>query len=162
MVCWPCARTNRSSPSDGWLVTWPTSGFCKWTSLQAMQYRRLSIKLTKIEKDLRRNLKLPSTSMVPVDAIIANMSFGFWCNLFNQPFDLNRSHNALWPNLLRAVFPNTPKKHPGRAKIRDDLVSIKSFRNKAFHHEPVWNIGRPASVADTIIRRQLAWPVGVN
>ncbi|MDX5328315.1 MAG: hypothetical protein LPK06_05920, partial [Marinobacter sp.] len=77
-------------------------------------------------------------------------TFGFWTNLFSAAYDVNRNPNALWPVLLRPVFPQAPQGHRDRAKIQQKLLAIKTFRNKAFHHEPIWNIGRPAKVEDAI------------
>lgn len=101
---------------------------------------------------IRRDLGLRPTAQVLEDRIVAKVTFGFWTNLFNVAFDVNRNPLALWPNLLRPVFPNAPKRARGRNTIQGKLIGIKGFRNKAFHHEPIWNIGQPVTVKDAMNR----------
>lgn len=101
---------------------------------------------------IREDLHLPQSATVSEDRIIAKMTFGFWTNLFSAAYEVNRNPQSLWPALLRPVFPNAPKGARNRAIIQGKLLTIKTFRNKAFHHEPVWNIGRPAQLQDAINR----------
>lgn len=101
---------------------------------------------------IRRDLSLRPSAQIQEDRIIAKVTFGFWTNLFNAAFDVNRNAQALWPNLLRPVFPNAPRRARGRNTIQTKLVTIRGFRNKAFHHEPIWNIGQPATVQDAMTR----------
>jgi len=101
---------------------------------------------------IRRDLRLSPSATVLEDRIVAKVTFGFWTNLFNAAFDVNRNTQALWPALLRSVFPNAPKRARDRSIIQGKLIAIKGFRNKAFHHEPVWNIGQPASIADAMLK----------
>jgi len=102
--------------------------------------------------DIRRDLRLRPTAQVLEDRIVAKVTFGFWTNLFNIAFDVNRNPHALWPALLRPVFPNAPQRARGRNTIQGKLIEIKGFRNKAFHHEPIWNIGQPVTVQDAMTR----------
>ena len=101
---------------------------------------------------IRRDLGLRPSAQIQEDRIVAKVTFGFWTNLFNSAFDVNRNAQALWSNLLRPVFPNTPRRARGRNTIQSKLVVIRGFRNKAFHHEPIWNIGQPATVQDAMTR----------
>ena len=101
---------------------------------------------------IRRDLGLRPSAQIQEDRIIAKVTFGFWTNLFNAAFDVNRNAQALWPNLLRPVFANAPRRARGRNIIQSKLVAIRGFRNKAFHHEPIWNIGQPATVQDAMTR----------
>jgi hypothetical protein len=80
------------------------------------------------------------------DKIIAKVTFGFWTNLLHTAFEVNRNNNALWPMLLRPTFPNCPQRHRTRDNFHATFKTIKTFRNKAFHHEPLWNIGRPPNL----------------
>lgn len=104
--------------------------------------------ISKARNDIRRDLKLSASAVISEDRIIAKMTFGFWTNLFGSAFEVNRNPRALWPVLLRPVFPNAPKGYRDRTIIQQKLLAIKNFRNKAFHHEPVWNIGRPVTMSD--------------
>ncbi len=103
-------------------------------------------------ESIRRDLDLRPSAQIQEDRIIAKVTFGFWTNLFNAAFDVNRNAQALWPNLLRPVFPNAPRRARGRNTIQGKLVAIRGFRNKAFHHEPIWNIGQPVTVQDAMTR----------
>ncbi|WP_460237214.1 Abi family protein [Aurantivibrio plasticivorans] len=125
--------------------------------LSASQHRHvqhLADSIRNARTEIRRDLNMPRTATVSEDRIIAKVTFGFWTNLFSAAFDVNRNPRALWPNLLRPVFPNAPQGHRDRATMQGKLLAIKTFRNKAFHHEPIWNIGRPAGVIDAINKLQ--------
>jgi hypothetical protein len=104
-------------------------------------------KIRGARSDIQRKF---SKAAINEDRIVSSVTFGLWTNLFNPVFELNRNPKALWPKLLRPVFPNAPKGYRDRAIIQQKLLAIKTFRNAAFHHEPVWNIGRPLSVNDAI------------
>jgi len=105
--------------------------------------------LSNARNDIQQRL---SSSAITEDRIVSTVTFGFWTNLFNPVFDVNRNPKALWPQLLRPVFPNAPKGYRDRHIIEGKLVAIKTFRNKAFHHEPVWNIGRPINQRDALLK----------
>ena len=69
--------------------------------------------------------------------IIAELSFGFWVNLFKKPYD-----KKLRINDLRKIFPNLPPKTVkliNREKIYKELNHIRNFRNRVFHYEKVVN-----------------------
>ena len=127
---------------------------CNLTAAQQRHVKNLSGSISRARTDIRRELNLSRTAPVSEDRIVAKMTFGFWTNLFSAAFDVNRNPQALWPSLLRAVFPNAPRGYRDRATIQRKLLTIKTFRNKTFHHEPIWNVGRPTSVTDSIARLQ--------
>lgn len=69
--------------------------------------------------------------------VIAELSFGFWVNLFKKPYD-----KKLRINDLRKIFPNLPPKTEklmNREKIYKELNHIRNFRNRVFHYEKVVN-----------------------
>lgn len=69
--------------------------------------------------------------------IIAELSFGFWVNLFKKPYD-----KKLRINDLRKIFPNLPPKSIeliNREKVYKELNHIRNFRNRVFHYEKVVN-----------------------
>lgn len=117
---------------------------------QKSHVKHLTDSIRNARDEIRRDLRMPPTATVSEDRIIAKVTFGFWTNLFSAAFDVNRNPRALWPVLLRPVFPNAPQGHRDRATMQSKLLAIKTFRNKAFHHEPIWNIGRPAGVQDAM------------
>lgn len=69
--------------------------------------------------------------------IIAELSFGFWVNLFKKPYE-----KKLRINDLKKIFPNLPPKNiklMNREKIYKELNHIRNFRNRLFHYEKVIN-----------------------
>jgi hypothetical protein len=80
--------------------------------------------------------------------VIAHQSFGFWHKLFESKYD------PLWSQdrsrLLKAAFPNHP--HVGvlpadwltRNKIQSYIKLFLDLRNRAMHHEPIFQgLARP-------------------
>lgn len=69
--------------------------------------------------------------------IIAELSFGFWVNLFKKPYSKNlRIQN------LKKIFLNLPpikEKIINREVLYKQLNHIRNFRNRIFHHEKVLN-----------------------
>lgn len=69
--------------------------------------------------------------------IIAELSFGFWVNLFKKPYD-----KKLRIKDLKSVFPNLPSKQEkliNREVIYRELNHIRNFRNRVFHYEKIIN-----------------------
>lgn len=69
--------------------------------------------------------------------IIAELNFGFWVALLNQPY------SKLWQpprSLLEKAFPKVDsKRFQHRKELHPRLDRIREFRNRVFHHEPIWN-----------------------
>ena len=71
------------------------------------------------------------------DKVIAELSFGFWVNLFKAPYAKN-----LRVNDLKKIFPNLPPKQVkliNREYLFKRLNYIRKFRNRVFHYEKVLN-----------------------
>lgn len=71
------------------------------------------------------------------EKIIAELSFGFWVNLFKKPYD-----KKLRINDIKTIFPNLPNKEKkliNREIIFNKLNHIRNFRNRVFHYEKVLN-----------------------
>ena len=95
-------------------------------SQASAQQRRVSQHARSIQSardSIRRDLGLRHSAQIQEDRIIAKVTFGFWTNLFNSTFDINRNFQASWPNLLRPVFPNAPRRARGRNTIQSKLVA---------------------------------------
>jgi hypothetical protein len=72
--------------------------------------------------------------------LIAKLGFGFWVALCRRPYDHGRKTGPqLWPHLVPRVFPYAPKPLRNRQAISDKLESIREFRNRIAHHEPIWD-----------------------
>ena len=83
--------------------------------------REAEAKLTKANKPISNG------------ALVAELSFGFWNSLFDRRYD-----QVLWPKLLSTCFPYIPKVSRTRTVISGRLSTIRSLRNRVFHHEPIW------------------------
>ncbi len=71
------------------------------------------------------------------EKIIAELSFGFWVNLFKKPYD-----KKLRINDIKTIFPNLPNKEEkliNREILFNKLNHIRNFRNRVFHYEKVLN-----------------------
>ncbi len=71
------------------------------------------------------------------EKIIAELSFGFWVNLFKKPYD-----KKLRINDIILIFPNLPKRNKkliNRQILFKKLNHIRIFRNRIFHYEKVLN-----------------------
>lgn len=81
-------------------------------------------------KSLLKSKKQPTSGRV-----ISELNFGYSTSLFDKRYE-----KELWKN-LRLAFPNCPKNIRKRKTISTKLNSIRKFRNRIFHHEPIsWNI----------------------
>ena len=68
---------------------------------------------------------------VSAPRIVSGLSFDFWASLFANRFD-----RPLWQTTLRDTFPHLPG-GISRRDLRDLVKSIKAFRNRVAHHEPI-------------------------
>lgn len=89
--------------------------------------------LAEVNKQIK---KLDDAGRYTHDRLVSSVSFGFWSYMFNKiPFRKGGQS-------LLAIFPNRAK-GLGQRVIFNELVDIKSFRNRIAHHEPICfdNIG---------------------
>lgn len=68
------------------------------------------------------------------DRVIAALHFGFWCKMLESRYD-----QVLWQRGLRRFLPNLPP-DLDRNDVRRRLHSIKDFRNRVAHHEPIYHV----------------------
>lgn len=72
------------------------------------------------------------------DRIVAANDLGFWTHLFNDPFEQGPGKpKPLWPAMATKVFPNAPRTFREHRRLGQRLDSIRRFRNRVFHHEPI-------------------------
>lgn len=75
-----------------------------------------------------RNIASPVTP----DCVIAQMSFGFWTNMFSA-----RYRGLLWNgSAIRSVFPNCPP-NTTSDDIYQKLGRVREIRNRVAHHEVI-------------------------
>lgn len=69
------------------------------------------------------------------EKLVAELPFGFWTSLFQQPYDKNLRFSN-----LRQIFSNLPKQEEkivDRKYLSSQLNLIRAFRNRISHHEKV-------------------------
>jgi hypothetical protein len=80
--------------------------------------------------------------------VVSELNFGFWVSLLSGAYE-----TRFWrPNrarVLKASFPNIPKSLRQRTTIYKRYNELREFRNRVFHHEPIWN---RASLSDDYTR----------
>jgi len=96
-------------------------------------------KIRKAEQDL-----LADRRIISVDSVTAELSFGFWVSILGRRYDA-----SLWRTCFAKRFRNG-----GRGMARQDVHSrvdkIRRFRNRVFHHEPIYHLD-PAQMHAEII-----------
>jgi len=71
--------------------------------------------------------------------IIAELNFGFWTELLTSK---DKKYSAMWRTIFPDVFPNyTLQSSIDHDKnfIGSKIDDIRSFRNRIFHYEPIYN-----------------------
>ena len=85
--------------------------------------------------------------LITADKINGELTMGFWVSLFNAEYEM-----YLWKD-LRLAFPYLPKSMRQRKTVSAPLNSIRSLRNRTFHHEAInWNLTKLSSLHDTIVQ----------
>lgn len=70
-------------------------------------------------------------SRATIHDLIAQLNFGFWVNLCNDPYE-----RTLWINGLNTCFPHYGRA-PDRRSVRDELDQCLKLRNQIAHLEPL-------------------------
>lgn len=72
------------------------------------------------------------------DNLISELTFGFWSSMFSGPYE-----ERIWriKGLLRRTFPAAPRAELRVSQIHSRLNHLREFRNRVFHHEPIWHRG---------------------
>ncbi|QGY33296.1 hypothetical protein CUN67_28285 (plasmid) [Pantoea cypripedii] len=99
-----------------WWAEWDENIAFKW------QNREIASAIAKLNR--RHEPRTP-------DKVIAELTFGFWCSLFNAQLQ-----DLLWKD-LRLVFARCPKPLRQRHNVSAALNQIRDLRNRIFHHEPL-------------------------
>ncbi len=64
--------------------------------------------------------------------VVAELSFGFWVNLFSAPYT-----SKVFVLTVDKIFPACPKRSRMQGTIYPILHTTLDFRNRVFHHEPI-------------------------
>lgn len=83
----------------------------------------------------RRNLRSVRAVERSTGKVIAELKFVFWQTMFTARHD-----QRLWNRQIAALFPHADTDNPQqlRARIYDDLETIRRLRNRIAHHEPIF------------------------
>ena len=119
-----------------WIIN-QRNGFMRDPSLATSHYF-LRTSIGKTENNLRRK-GIPITS----GKIISDQNFGFWISLFLA------HHYTLLSGQLIYIFPNKPA-HITRSNIYGKLDSIREFRNRVNHCEPLCFNGHAIDCTEAI------------
>lgn len=72
------------------------------------------------------------------DDLVAATSFGLWVGMLETAYDEPGTNGIhLWPRHRTKVFPGA-KDEDLMTTIRATFNGIRHFRNRVFHHEPIW------------------------
>ena len=72
--------------------------------------------------------------------LVSVLGFGFWVSLCKRPYEQGRMAGpGLWPKLATKGFPHLAKTRQTRSQIFHALDPLRDLRNRASHHEPVWD-----------------------
>jgi len=80
---------------------------------------------------LKRNRK-----PVAPGAVVAEMSFGFWCSLFDVRYEYGQ---RLWPWLAGKTLTHAPRHERQRKTLSRRLNRLRLLRNRVFHYELIWH-----------------------
>ncbi|MCZ4060966.1 hypothetical protein O3W44_20640 [Pantoea sp. LMR881] len=92
---------------------------------------------------------------------MAATDFSAWHFILNNDFaapNSGKNRSFLWPISTGRVFrlynSISPAEKNARQKIQDLIVELREYRNRLFHHEPLWikapNVTDAATAIDTI------------
>ncbi|OXE37174.1 MAG: hypothetical protein CGW95_03240 [Phenylobacterium zucineum] len=96
-------------------------------------------KINKAIADLARAGRAPTPG-----AVIAELNFGFWVMILSRRYDA-----TLWRGNFSSVFQEGGKRI-ARQRVHNRMDEIRKFRNRVFHHEPIYH-QNPAQFHDDII-----------
>ena len=90
--------------------------------------------------EVKQKLKSSNKEITSSD-IVAGLSFGFWTALFSKPYE-----QKIWIKHTKEIFPNIPKSMKNRNNLSSKVNTIRYFRNRVFHFEPIFNKSNLKSV----------------
>lgn len=102
--------------------------------------------LDRAQQDARKAASRKKRQMVP-DDIVAALSLGFWTGLLGSGRS-QQYETQFWQPFLRDAFPNYSG---ARSALHRDVETLRLFRNRLAHHEPVFT-RHLAADHETILR----------
>jgi len=132
LQAWEIALRNRLNRFLCWKFgqSWPYERDRALRQMTRSEVRRL-------EEAIDRQRQKRKTHNVPTDAVVADLSAGFWVALLTKSYDVPFT----WRYNLPRVFP-----HGGRLSRSDAATmcdSLLDLRNRIAHHEPIFHLALP-------------------
>lgn len=84
--------------------------------------------------------------------IVAELNFGFWSVLLYPHY-----HNTLVPPLMNNAYSDVSIDYKDRGFINTSLDEIRNFRNRVFHHEPIWADWQKMTRIHNLISQFILW-----
>lgn len=104
------------------------------------QFHQDSIdKIDKAMTDLQRAGRMRSPG-----AVVAELNFGFWVTILAKRYDA-----SLWRSSFANVFSEGGRRM-ARQRVHVRMNEIREFRNRVFHHEPIYHLDPARKHADII------------
>jgi hypothetical protein len=88
----------------------------------------------KVFESIDRQKQLRNIKTVPTDAIVSDLSAGFWVSLLNKSYDIPFS----WRYNLGRIFPN--EKSITRETASELCDNMLYLRNRVAHHEAIYHL----------------------
>jgi hypothetical protein len=90
---------------------------------------------TKLSSAVVRQQWSRKVNPVPLDPVVADISFGFWTALLTARYDVPIG----WATRLSRAFPHLPA-NTQRQAVSRPMDDVRSLRNRIAHHEPIYKM----------------------
>jgi hypothetical protein len=99
-----------------------------------------------------KNRLADNGTSITESGVVSELSFGFWSSLFSNQYE-----PVIWrrAGLLRNAFPYMSAFIRKRSVLATRFNEIRRFRNRVFHHEPIWHLDLSKEHAN--IMEALGW-----
>ncbi len=88
------------------------------------EQKKISLALAKVQEKNRP---------LEMGRIIAELNFGFWCNLYDRPY------MEFQKKTIKNQYPYASRKQRNIFNLKNSLYRIRLLRNRIFHYEPIWH-----------------------
>lgn len=155
-----------------WLArTWPRGIDPLLSSYAQNDVQKAKTKLFGIDRRTNRlNVPKPGSPPVTEGQLVAELDFGFWTGLFHSSYVFRSGNDPrLWGgsprhphtmgDLFARVFPHRTPRFTRVTEVGPLLNELRHFRNRVFHHEPIFATAKRKSPLDvyTEIHQVLGW-----
>lgn len=106
----------------------------KWPYDSRVVRNLKSNEVRRLQATISREAQRRKVGIVPTDAIVADLSAGFWVALLTKGYDVPFA----WRYNLARIFPNDPS--PDRQAISSSCDQLLDLRNRIAHHEPILHL----------------------